>query len=92
MSCSRLCSAWCAGRAIGPPPAGAIRWSGKLEGGAEIGQRRIAFIQRCSHAGQQDACGMFPRIGLDGLERILLCLGELSQLEGHVRQGHENGR
>ena len=79
------------GKSDRPAAGGRHRWAGKLEGGAEIGQSRIAFIQRCPHAGQQDACGMFPRIGLDGLERILLCLGELSQLEGHVRQGHENG-
>ena len=30
-------------------------------------------------------------IGLHGLEGILLGLGELAQLEVHVRQGHENG-
>ncbi|HET9354035.1 MAG TPA: hypothetical protein VFO32_08565 [Sphingomicrobium sp.] len=79
------------GKSDRPTAGGRHRWSGKLERRAEIGQCRIAFIQRRPHAGQQHACGMFPRIGRHGLERILLRLGELSQLEGHVRQGHENG-
>ncbi len=65
--------------------------SGKLERRAEIGQRRIAFIQRCPHAGQQHARCVFPRIGRHGLERVLLGLGEVAQLEVHVRQGHEDG-
>ena len=70
-------------------PAGGGRhpWSGKLERRAEIGQRRIAFIQRCPHAGQQHARGVFARIGLDGLERILFCLGEIPQLEGSCPPG-----
>ena len=74
-----------------PAAGGRHRWSGKLERRAEIGQRRIAFIQRCPHAGQQHARRVFPRIGRHGLERIVFRLGELAQLEVHVRQGHENG-
>jgi hypothetical protein len=74
------------------PAAGGRRpGAGELECGAEIGQRRIAFIQCRPHAGQQHASGVCPRIGLHGLERILFCLGEVPQLEVHVRQGHENG-
>ena len=39
----------------------------------------------------QRARRVFPGIGLHGLERVVFCLGEVPQLEVHVRQGRENG-